>query len=233
MHLLDAIPIAQIENEISSMSLQLPTDLPHGLESDVRALVEKVLPDGTITNLSGTTHLHSLNNQIRLVQNSAGATQFVLRLPRAATATDLYIDRKLERRAVMTASANGIAPPLLGSSPSGVLLSEYVHSERSWEERDWHEGSRSEWIRALVRRLLLTPAGGTGWLSTYDRLSFMLATAARRGSSLAADAAIIERLSRIRVERDADNRYPQCLAHHDMWNNNLLPQRDRVWLIDY
>ncbi len=116
----------------------------------------------------------------------------------------------------------------------GIIISPFLAARRQWVGTDWVSADHGQRGVDLVRSLLATrPPEGDVLPSTFERISRMMDGARSAGSSLPEEATLRRRLERIATERTADDRYPPCLAHHDVWANNIIDGGEQLWLVDY
>ncbi|MFT3888956.1 MAG: phosphotransferase [Arachnia sp.] len=172
--------------------------------------------------------LHSLNNHVTVLVDAATGERFVARVPNAATAGALGVRRDEELRAIDAACAAGLTPAPRSVTADGALLTPFVDAVGDWAPGGWV----SDRGLALLRRLLDCPAPDN-LPSTTQRIERMLG-AVRSPQAFGIDApAVASTLAAIGDERARDRRYPACLAHLDLWANNVIDAGDRLWIVDF
>lgn len=184
-------------------------------------ILEKQSPDDfSISQLPGYT-----NRNYRLVNRSS---DWVLRVPRSAT--NRYIDRAAEAANQDCASDLDLAPRPLWREDSGLTLTQTLSASRSLMPADLTGSSA---LQRIVTPLSILHRSGQrfrgrvdlGRLLTryYSLLSLRLQEKYR--PRLQAARYLIPQLH----DRDSD----YVASHNDLVLQNLLLQRDRLWLIDW
>ncbi len=178
-----------------------------------------------------TAALHSLNNDVTVLVDTATEERFVARRPRPRTADRLGVLRREETIVLAAAAAAELTPAPIASTEEGVLLTPFITTPSPWTGAGW-TGVGASRGHDLIRRLLACPppAGVPSTTERVDRMLDGVEDPTRFGFDV---GRLRVTLAAVHAERSADRRYEPCLTHHDLWANNVIDDGDRLWLVDY
>jgi thiamine kinase-like enzyme len=212
--------------KLSQQDQPLPEIAP-----EVQALAARIplFADATDLHIAPLAGVISLNNTSYRVE--AGGATYLLRVG-AETARYLGIRREEEIEAARAAAKAGVAPDVLYSEPTGVMVMPFIVGKH-WDPDAFHEPANIARLAATLRRLhAVTTVAAQG--SEYRRIEWLLESAVALGLELPPNSDDLRaKLARIERERTGDPRYVPGLAHNDFWANNFLDDGERLYLVDW
>jgi thiamine kinase-like enzyme len=174
----------------------------------------------SIEPLSGLT-----NRSFRLSRDD---TALVLRLP--GTGSGEVVDRQDEAHNHALAAALGIAPPLLHSEPTGLLVTRYLAGARSLSLSVADEPGVLDAVGDLLRRLHHSGACFRGARDPFDNLDRYLALAGEAGDP---ELHHLRRAAEPARQALAAAMEPSVPSHIDPAPANILRLAERLTLIDW
>lgn len=184
-------------------------------------ILEQQSPDDfSISQLPGYT-----NRNYRLVNRNS---DWVLRIPRSAT--NRYIDRAAEAANQDCASDLGIAPRPLWREDSGLTLTQTLSASRSLTPADLSGSSALQRIVTPLSKLHRSGRRFRGRVDLERLLTrYFSLLSLQLQEKYRSRLQVVRRLIPQLHARDAD----YVASHNDLVLQNLLLQRERVWLIDW
>ncbi|MGI9285624.1 MAG: choline/ethanolamine kinase family protein [Pseudomonadales bacterium] len=162
-----------------------------------------------------------LTNRSYLLQTDD--TRLVLRL-NAENASELGLDRTLERQVLMRASRAKVAPGLVYSDPQGGFLITEYHGGRCWESKHSSDADKLLQLAQLLKTThQLTPVDGI--LNLYQRAEHYWLTIDKAG---AGNSLVVQAIRALRqplqnfFTRANKLCLQRCLCHNDLLAENLL-----------
>lgn len=185
----------------------------------------------------------SLNNSIWVVSRDSGngaPERFAVRLVDPVSGEHLGIDRAEEAAVVRAAAAAGVTPEILYYDTStGTMVTPWIEGARSPGRADLHEPRVLRRLLEVVRRLHAvtelpgTPGGAGGSAAVHARIRHLVDRAHRSGLELPPGIDVaLRRLDEIEAQSKAAAATPG-LNHNDLWENNILDNGDRLYLVDW
>ena len=167
----------------------------------------------TFTRLAGLT-----NENYRVMVDGE---YFVLRISGKNTGF-LGIDRNSEWAALQTASAAGIAPPVVAYlEPEGHLVTRWVNG-RHWSTDEFRTVDHVRLLTETVKRIHALPANGSHF-SPFRRVESYLKTAQNLGVLLPTDLDdLLQTMSAIEADQKADPSDWLRFCHNDLVSVNYL-----------
>jgi len=196
------------------------------IEPQIQAIIDQVPAWQSAREIIVERQPGGLTNANHLL--TVDGERFVLRMGGANT-TQLGIDRRAERDAVLAVSAAGIAPEVIYFSlPEGHMITRFVEGHE-WSVDEFKTPAVIRRVAATMKRVhALSPISGT--FSPYRDIEQRLQVARERGTSLPDHVdRCLDRMYEIERLRAGA---PQVLCHNDPFPNNFL-DAGRVLLLDW
>jgi thiamine kinase-like enzyme len=193
--------------------------------------------------IEAQTGTQSLNNSIWVVSDGSGDAapeRFAVRLVDPVSGEHLGIDRAEEAAVARAAAAAGVTPEILYyDTATGTMVTPWVEGTRSPGRADLHEPRVLRRLVEVVRRLHAVteapgmPEGAGRSAAVHARIRHLVDRARRSGLELppGIDAAL-RRLDEIEAQSEAAAT-PPALNHNDLWENNVLDDGARLYLVDW
>ena len=171
----------------------------------------------------------SLNNSNYRVSTKSG--EYLLRIGNDS-ANWFGIDRKEEIEIATAAAKEGLAPEILFSEASGLIVTPYIEGFH-WKPEDCRKPGNLLRIGDTLR-FLHSIKTARSQNSQFRRIEVLLENSIKLGMTLPEG---IEKhksmLLKIELQRIQRVDYASGLSHNDFWLNNFLDDGMKLWLLDW
>lgn len=202
------------------------------VDDRVRAVMQQVVQSPAEVGIAPLHGHQSLTNSLRAVRDPGTGTRYAVRVPDPRAEHVLGIDRREELRLLKAAARAGLGPPVLAASDDGTLVMPLLPEVRHWRTGDLPAEVAGERLPTTVRALLATPPAHPQDPTIFDRIRRIIRGAHTLGSPAPSEQRLLADLAALETVREEDQRWPDTLAHHDLWPNNLLDTGEELLIID-